>query len=75
MRDLVVPMNVPSILSPFIMEKSVYEVLLKLLKFSVRVQKAAIANRQKPTKIGATPSMILQFIGMATARVLVITLY
>ena len=49
--------------------------LLKLLKFSVRVQKEAIANKQKPTKIGATPNMILRFIGIATARVLVITLY
>ena len=49
--------------------------LLKLLKFWVRVQKADIANRQKPTKMGATPSMILRFIGIATARVLVITLY
>ena len=49
--------------------------LLKLLKFSVKVQKAAMAKRQKPTKMGATPSMILQFIGIATARVLVMTLY
>ena len=57
------------------MLKSVYEVLLKLLKLAVRVQKADIANRQNATKIGRTPSMILMFIGIATARVLVITLY
>ena len=75
MYVFVVPMNVDKILSPFIMQKSVYDVLLKLLKLLVRVQKADIAKRQKAIKIGKTPSMILKFIGTATASVLVITLY
>ena len=75
MYVFVVPMNVDKILSPFIMQKSVYDVLLKLLKLLVRVQKADIAKRTNAMKMGKTPSMILKFIGTATASVLVITLY